>query len=75
MEQGPSWEGNINSAGQEISHLIWNPKIHYRKHTIPPLELIMGQIIPFHILSYSTFHTHFNFILSSTSSVKSYLLH
>jgi len=29
MEQSPSWEANGHSASQEITHLLWNPKVHY----------------------------------------------
>jgi len=29
MEQSPSWEANSHSAAQEITRLLWNPRIHY----------------------------------------------
>jgi hypothetical protein len=32
MELIPYWETNSHSAGQEISHFSWNPKIYYRVH-------------------------------------------
>ena len=32
MEQSPSWEANRFSAGQEILHILWNLKVHYRIH-------------------------------------------
>ena len=28
MQQSPSWEANRFSASQEISHILWNPKVH-----------------------------------------------
>jgi hypothetical protein len=30
MEQSP-WEANGFSAGREIAHILWNPKIDYRQ--------------------------------------------
>jgi ABC-type Fe3+ transport system permease subunit len=27
-----SWEAKSHSASQEISHLLWNPKVYYRIH-------------------------------------------
>jgi hypothetical protein len=30
MEQSHSWEANRFSASQEIPHILWNAKVHYR---------------------------------------------
>jgi hypothetical protein len=35
-EQSPSCEPNGRSPSQEILHLIWNPKTHYRVHNTRP---------------------------------------
>jgi hypothetical protein len=32
MEQSPYWKTESHSASQEIPHLSWNPKDHYRVH-------------------------------------------
>ena len=66
MEQSPSWKANRFSASQEISHILWNPKVYYRCHKGPPPVRILSQLDPDH-----TFTSHFlkirlNIILPST---------
>jgi len=31
----PSWESNGFSASQEIPHILWNPRVHYRSSQAP----------------------------------------
>ena len=54
MEQSPSWEANWSWATQEISRILWNPKVYHRIHNSPPSVLILSQISscppPFHFL-------------------------
>jgi hypothetical protein len=32
MENSPSWEASRSSASQEITRVLWNPKVYYRTH-------------------------------------------
>ena len=47
--QSPSWETSRFAAGQEISRISRNPKVHYRTHKPPPPVSILGQPNPVHI--------------------------
>ena len=66
MEQSPSWEANWLSVSQEIHHVLWDPKVHYRDYKCPTPAPILGQINPvlahpFHLLRF-----HRNIIPPST---------
>jgi hypothetical protein len=46
MQRSPS-EADSHSASQQISHLLWNPKVYYRVHK----GLILSEINPLHIFA------------------------
>ena len=65
-EQSPSWEANRFSASQEIPHILWNQKVHYRFHKCQPPVPILRHIDPVHASTSHFLKMHFNIILPST---------
>jgi hypothetical protein len=55
----------FRSASQEITCLLWNPKIHCCVHKSPPPVTILTHINLVHIESLSFYKIHFNIVFPS----------
>jgi hypothetical protein len=62
MKLSPSREAVSCTAIQELSSVLWNPKVHYRVHKSPLLVLILNYIDPVHTISSYFSKIHFNII-------------
>jgi hypothetical protein len=67
MEQSPSSEANSHTASQEITNLLWNPRVHYPVHKGLSLVVpILSQMNALHIFPPYLPQIHSNTILPST---------
>jgi hypothetical protein len=60
MEQSHSWEADSRSVRK--FRLLWNYEVRYRGQNSPPLNHILKQMNPVHILTPSFLKIHFNII-------------
>jgi hypothetical protein len=66
VEQGPSWESSRFSASPEISHVLWNPNVHYCLHKRPAPVRIMSYINPVPANASHFLKFNFNIVFSFT---------
>jgi len=63
--EGGSWECRRPSTGQDITHVLSNPKVSYSIHNSSPVVLILDRINPVHTSTPYTFIIHCDVILTS----------
>ena len=66
MQQIPSWETNWFVGSQEIPHILWNPKVHYRVQKWPPPVPTLRQFDPVHTRTSHFLKFHLNIIFPFT---------
>jgi len=73
MQWSPS-EANLSSASQEVSRMLWNPKVNWHSRKFPPPVPILSQLGSVHTPTSHLLKIHFSIIFPSTrGSPKLYL--
>jgi hypothetical protein len=62
VELSPSTEAANGAPTQELPSILWNRKIHFRVHKIPPLVPILSHIDPVHTTPFYLSKIHFHII-------------
>jgi hypothetical protein len=67
MELSFFWEAASHAATQELPHILWNPKVHYRIHKTSPLDPNLNQIDAVHTIPSYLTKIYFNIFHPPTS--------
>ena len=70
MEQSPSWGANWFSASQDISRILWNPKVHYRICKCLPPVPILSQLDSVHTPTSYFLKIHLNTLPSGHAKMR-----
>jgi hypothetical protein len=68
MKEWPCSEANQFSAGQEISRILWNPKIHCSVYKSPPPVPVLSQLVNDYAFASDTFLDAFAKLRKATFS-------
>jgi hypothetical protein len=71
MELSFSWNSNRFTTHQEITCIVWRPKIHNLVHKVPLLFPVLSWISPVHAIPTELFKIHLSIIILSTSGLQS----
>jgi hypothetical protein len=67
MELGPSCEAANCADTQELSSILWNPKVHYRIYKSLSVVPILSRINSIHTIQSYLSKIHFNIVHPPTS--------
>jgi hypothetical protein len=67
MELSTTPEASSYAATQELTNILWNPKVHYRIHNSPSLVHVLSHINPVYTISSYLSNVSLNIIHPPTS--------
>jgi hypothetical protein len=68
--QKPFWEAGSGWDSQQISGLLRNIKVYYRAHKTLPLDHVLSQMNPIHILTYYMLESKVSQVVSSLQAFR-----
>ena len=65
MEENTSWDVNWSQVSPVIPRILWNPRVHYRFHKLPPFVPVLRQISLVLVSQSHFLKIYFSFFLPS----------